>query len=389
MYLPIVMFGYAGILCLVLAGCVVVSRTLPALQGIRELRWAVAAAIASVVLVGLRPWISAFSSVLLGNAALFAYFLLVYWTVARILGTRARALPWLIGISSVALLPLAFYTFLRPNIVFRILLSGGVAAAIAATLAAMLFRQKAPGLKSAAAALAWAQVLAALLYLARSAASLLHPPIHFVSGSWTQTALTYGQMLARLATCCGVVWLAVCVYRTDLEKRAMSDSLTGLLNRRAFDELLSREMRRHRFTGASLSLILVDIDRFKDVNDTYGHNEGDAVIRQTGETLRIGIRPSDSLARYGGEEFAVLLPDANSELAVAIAERLRTEIEQTPIGPERIRITASMGVAESRPLESPLDFLRRCDQALYRSKQTGRNGVSASINSPRPAVPSA
>lgn len=377
MYLPLVMLAYAGILCLVLAGCWLVSRAVAGLRGVRELSWAVGAAIASVVLVGLRPWAPAVLSILLGNCALFAYFLLIYRTTARILGERARALPWLAGLCAVVLLPFSFYAFVHPDIVARILLGGGVAAIIAATTAVMLFRQPSRELEPAAAALGWVQMASAALYVGRSLVSVKHPPIHFVSGDWIQTSFTYGQMLTRVGTCCGALWLAVCVHRAELEQLAMSDSLTGLLNRRAFDELLTREMQRCRFTGASVALILVDIDRFKDVNDTYGHGEGDAVIRQTGETLRQGIRPGDALARYGGEEFAILLQDASSDLVIAIAERLRFDIEQSVMGPKRIRVTASLGVAESWPLESPGEFLERCDRALYRSKNDGRNGVSA------------
>jgi GGDEF domain-containing protein len=312
MYLPVVMLGYAGILCLVLAGCWLVSRAVPRLRGVRELGWAVAAAIVSVLLVGLRPWVSPFLSILLGNCALFAYFLLVYWTAARILTIRARALPWLIGLSSVVLLPLAFYAFVRPNIVARILLNGTVAAIIAAITGLMLFRQRSRDLAPAATALGWMQVFSAALYLARSLASVMHPPIHFVSGDWIQTSFTYGQMLARLGTCCGVLWLAVSVHRAALEQLAMSDSLTGLLNRRAFDELLTREMHRRRFTGASVTVILVDIDRFKEVNDTYGHGEGDEVIRCTGETLKNGIRPDDALARYAGRRVRHSPPELES-----------------------------------------------------------------------------
>lgn len=377
MYLPVVMLGYAGVLCLALAGCWLVSRTVPQLRGVRELGWAIGTAIASVVLVGLRPWAPAFLSILLGNGALFGYFLLIYWSVARVLGERGRALPWLIGLSALALLPLSFYSFSEPNIVARILLNGSVAATIAVMTAVLLFRQDAIDLKPAAAALAWVQILSAALYVGRSFASVAHPPVHFIRGDWIQTSFTYGQMLARAGTCCGVLWLALCVHRTGLEQLAMTDSLTGLLNRRAFDDLLEREMGRSQRTGEKLALILVDIDRFKGVNDTYGHGEGDAVIRQTGETLRNGIRPGDALARYGGEEFAILLRDANGDLVIAIAERLRADIEQMVVGRKKIRVTASLGVAESCPAESALEFVARCDRALYQSKEDGRNGVSS------------
>ena len=377
MYLPFVMLAYAGILCFVLVGCWLGSRAIPGLRGVRELSWAVGAATVSVVLVGLRPWAPAFLSILLGNCALFAYFLLIYWTTARLLAQPARALPWLIGLSSVVLLPFSFYTFIRPDTVIRIVLGGGVAGVIAALTGVMLLRQESADLAPAAVALGWVQAFAATLYLGRSVASVLYPPVHLVSGDWIQTFFTYGQMLARVGTCCGVLWLAVCVHKAELERLAMSDGLTGLLNRRAFDEILTREMHRCQFTGATVGLILVDIDRFKHINDTYGHGQGDAVIRQTGGILSNGIRPGDTLARYGGEEFAILLQNASSDLLIAIAERIRADIEQTIVGAKKIRVTASLGVAESSPFDSPLELFNRCDRALYRAKDEGRNSVCA------------
>lgn len=379
MYLPLVMFGYAGVLCLVLAGCALVWRAIPGLKGVRELSWATGSAIASVVLVGLRPWAPAFVSILLGNCTLIAYFLLIYWTTARILGAAARALPGLIGFCSAVLLPFSFFTFVRPDVVARIVLAGGVAAIIAALTSAMLFREKSPDLQPATATLGWVQVCSAMLYVGRSIASKMYPPLHLVNGDWIQTFFIYGQMLTRLGTCCGVLWLAVCMHRMELEQLAMTDSLTGLLNRRAFDALLLREMQRCRRTGADVGMILVDIDRFKDVNDTYGHGEGDAVIRQTGEVLGNGTRAGDALARYGGEEFAILLLDASPDQGMALAERLRASIEQMVVGPKKIRVTASLGVARSRQFESPIELVNRCDRALYQSKKEGRNRLSASV----------
>lgn len=378
MYLPFVMLGYGGVLCTVLAGCWLVGRSVRDLRGVRELGWAVGAAIASVALVGLRPWAPAFLSILLGNCFLFAYFLLVYRATAQVLKERGRAQPWLIGLCVAALVPFSFYAFIRPDIVARIVIGGGAAAIVGSATAVLLLRQGDSGLEPAAAILGWVQLLSAALYVGRSIVSVRYPPVHFVSGDWIQTLFTYGQMLARLGSCCGVLWLALCANRRELETLATSDGLTGLLNRRAFDEILSREMFRCHFRGASVALILVDIDRFKDVNDTYGHGEGDAVLRQMGETLRKGIRPSDALARYGGEEFAILLEDGGSDRVIEVAERLRAEIEQTEVGPKKIRVTASLGVAESCPSESPAEFLHRCDRALYQSKDQGRNGVSLS-----------
>jgi diguanylate cyclase (GGDEF)-like protein len=125
-------------------------------------------------------------------------------------------------------------------------------------------------------------------------------------------------------------------------------------------------------------LLLLDIDRFKVVNDTWGHLAGDRVIRQVSNTLQKGLRPSDALSRVGGEEFVALLRDATTMQAEEIAERLRTEIADLTGWPGGAQITISIGVAQSHPDETPEELFHRCDQAMYRSKNSGRNLVTVS-----------
>lgn len=162
---------------------------------------------------------------------------------------------------------------------------------------------------------------------------------------------------------------------------AGTDALTGVLNRRAFIERTEMEIHRLQRASRPLSLILTDIDYFKKVNDTYGHQLGDLVLQRFSEELSESVRPYDFVGRYGGEEFVICLPDANGLQSRSIAERMRKKVEEMkiipPDDPQSSNITASFGVASYRlESEDSLDSLTgRADKAMYRAKRGGRNRV--------------
>ena len=160
----------------------------------------------------------------------------------------------------------------------------------------------------------------------------------------------------------------------DLRFQATTDALTGLFNRLKFNETLVSEMSRAARYGTPLALVLYDVDRFKAVNDTYGHQVGDRVLTHLSRLVADNIRECDVLARWGGEEFAVMLPGCDLEMALAAAEKLRAAIEGTTIegcGP----VTCSFGVAHHFAGDTAETFLARADNALYRAKVNGRNRV--------------
>ncbi len=168
-----------------------------------------------------------------------------------------------------------------------------------------------------------------------------------------------------------------------LVRLATTDTLTGLPNRRSFFEALGREIARSRRHGQPFSLILCDIDFFKEVNDTHGHDAGDNVLRQFGRHLRKALRREDLPSRYGGEEFGVLLPETDLAKAVHIAERLRTLVEQSSFSVSRgqkdspqVKLTASFGVAQlQEDTDSAETLFSRADLLLYEVKHEGRNSV--------------
>lgn len=185
------------------------------------------------------------------------------------------------------------------------------------------------------------------------------------------------ELLARVRAGVRIVALQKALMDTNrrLEELSLTDSLTGVANRRAFDERLEDAFEQARRYGRPLSLVLADIDHFKLINDTHGHDAGDRVLRTVADVLAAGSRHSDFVARIGGEEFAVLLPETALFEAMQFGEKLRCNIAITPVatGP----VTISLGVANmphSR-VASFAELFRAADQALYRAKANGRNRV--------------
>ncbi len=159
----------------------------------------------------------------------------------------------------------------------------------------------------------------------------------------------------------------------ELNRQALHDHLTGTGNRRAFDHDMARCLRAAGRDGSEVSVVLFDVDHFKRVNDTHGHERGDKILRQLAQRVSAWLRASDSLYRWGGEEFCLLLPATDLEGASTLAERVRHLVAQTPL--DGLAITISLGVASLRPAEGALALMERADACLYNAKREGRNQV--------------
>ena len=174
---------------------------------------------------------------------------------------------------------------------------------------------------------------------------------------------------------------------SDIERRrtlylSQHDGLTGLPNRSTFQKELEAALDEAERCNATVDVMFLDIDRFKSINDTYGHDAGDEVLREFASRVRAHTRGIDVVARYGGEEVVVLVPDTALEGARAVAERIREQVESAPFpihqGTRRVPVTVSIGVA-ARQVGDGFggDVLKRADLALYRAKEEGRNRVVA------------
>lgn len=179
----------------------------------------------------------------------------------------------------------------------------------------------------------------------------------------------------------GLVLLLVSVatkrYQDKLEAVALSDKLTGLANRQALDMMLQRDMAENRRTGMGLSILLLDLDRFKQVNDKHGHLAGDAVLKSVAEAIRGQLRDSDMVGRWGGEEFMVILKRTDLNAALLVAEKIREHVAATQIayGDDKLALSCSIGVAVLREKDTADSLLNRADRGLYAAKQGGRNLV--------------
>ena len=166
---------------------------------------------------------------------------------------------------------------------------------------------------------------------------------------------------------------------SSIKNIAIYDTLTGLYNRRYFEERLGVDAQKSFYSGTPLSLVMVDIDHFKKINDTFGHTEGDQALCKISSLLKTSVRKKDTVARYGGEEFILILPEAGLEESFVIAERIRRQVENTSfeVGQTQVNLTLSMGISNfpSHRAKSKEDLVKMADQALYDAKRGGRNKV--------------
>jgi diguanylate cyclase (GGDEF)-like protein len=198
--------------------------------------------------------------------------------------------------------------------------------------------------------------------------------------------VTYVLYIAvALGMAFGFFWMTATILTSELEHMASTDPLTRVYNRRVFLEWCEKELKRAQRAGTPFSILMVDLDHFKKINDSFGHQAGDEVLCAVVEEIQDSVRGIDILGRWGGEEFAVLLPGATLAAACVVAQRIRSNIEKISLqssglrqnsNDPRIRVTASIGLAAVRGNEDSIaDVMQRADSALYRAKAEGRNRV--------------
>ena len=378
MSIRLIMAGYALSLFVAIAACSAIVR---GRHVGRCLRWLIAAfssALVGVLLFAGQPYLPEFLTIVLANAAILVMFVLLHQAVAATLDSPRRYIELGAVLISVQFLAFLYFTYAVPDIRARILVRTLAIAIQAAASALVLVRHRNPALRHSIRVAGWAFVGFVLLQCSRLVATSIWMPrqdrLHLDP---VQAFYAFFSFILALGCCFAVVWLALCAKRNDLQIRATTDGLSGLMNRRTFDEVLERELRRSERLNESVSVLLIDLDHFKEINDTYGHQMGDEVIRRVSQLLCINTRAMDAVARYGGEEFAMILKGMQLHQAESIAERLRTQIEAMAGLPEPIRVTASIGIAVKGAGDTVTSLIKRSDEALYLSKRTGRNRVSA------------
>ncbi len=374
----VILYACLGFVCLFL------PYRMPGSHAVTNWGYGMLALAAGMGGLALRGVVPDFISVVLANAMILVSFLFVLAGVRQGRGPGSNAFGW--SVVGVSVLLLAYFTYVQPHTRIRIVTSSLAMAMLVVPPATALLRAVTDASRRSRIFTAACLVGVGLVMLARavlttkwgSNADLLAPDfVQFASN------LLFA-VFAVLATL-GVVWIEIEQLQADLARLAMIDSLTAILNRRAFMLEYERELSRCMREKTGLALAIFDLDHFKDVNDTYGHLVGDQVLRRVADTLRASLRGHDVLGRYGGEEFALLMPGADASAAVAGTERARRAVGERPIGagPLSIPITVGAGVAAYGVNGSDWEsLLRSADAALYEAKRGGRNRVVAAHGPP-------
>jgi diguanylate cyclase (GGDEF)-like protein len=331
------------------------------------------------LLFSLRGLIPDFFSVVVANSLTVVALALNYSAVMEI-----QRLPYrLKGFAALTLLIFAsfcYFLYVDNNVAARIALIGVAAGGLIALIGYRFMTKKEHSKHSI-------YPLTGLLFMVTAAILLFRGGYALASHAMMPGLLARSpiQDMAFLAiflsTVIGALYFTLIVgdeMTGELRRLATLDSLTGIYNRRTFDDLAKKELARAIRSGAAISLLEIDLDHFKQVNDKYGHAVGDIVLKSTTDAIAAELRQQDVFGRYGGEEFCVLLPDTDTEKGQTVAERIRKRVEITEVsaGSERLAVTISIGVATFAPGKDFDSLMLEADLALYSAKAAGRNRVA-------------
>nr|WP_240451191.1 GGDEF domain-containing protein [Wenzhouxiangella sp. XN201] len=268
---------------------------------------------------------------------------------------------------------------LRESLRWRIIVQSGFYVALGLYAGALLWRARRPGMRRFHRIAATVIMVYAVLLALRFGYALISPALttSFV-GDPFQIGIFVVSMIYGYALTMALVLVLFREKQVELSDLAEQDPLTGLYNRLSLDSIAERELQRAIERDVPLSLILIDLDHFKDVNDRFGHQAGDRALCRAADLINGVIRDSDIAFRFGGEEFLVLLPGAERQQAAQVADRLRSKMRRTDfrIDDQPVDLRASFGVVECRPGQMCWeDCVAIADQALYRAKSAGRDRV--------------
>jgi len=377
---PHSIIALAGLMGLLMALVLFYMRNsyAPTVQGLNEWTGAPLVCFSSTVLFGLRDHLPELWSVWLANMLLYAGCVLYYLGSRRFFGAPINLHVWVIAGGVLALVML-WFTLVQPSYAVRLGCFTLVMAVLFGSHTRLYLHQQRLSF-SMRFMLSLLVLQTAMLVVRLGSVLAGDSGTGLNDSSMLQTVYISVYSFTALALTIGAILMATDKVRAEFEHLAAHDSLTGVLNRRAMLDCCAVEFARCGRRQGQMALLMLDVDHFKNLNDTYGHHTGDAVLQSLVRRLQRPLRPGDQLGRYGGEEFVVLLPDTDLIGAATVAERLRVqaasaEEEQAPLPSH----TVSIGVATLREAGGTGDsvdaMLRRADAALYRAKAQGRNRV--------------
>ncbi len=338
--------------------------------------WSVAGLLSfsSTFLFGGRGVLPDLLSIVGANLLLLAGVAMFHFGLQRFFGLALSWRRWA-GVLLLLAPTLAWYTLNEPDFNTRVVLVNAVWAALQLSMAWLVWR-RGPEVFSTRYTVVVLLLHAGVIALRLLTALLPLPDEGLLEPTRVQTLYIAANAMLILALGLGLILLASDRLRETFEHSASHDSLTNALNRRSLIEACERELERCRRHGHRMALLMLDLDHFKTINDTYGHMTGDRVLVSFVTRVRDQLRRPDQLGRFGGEEFILLLPDTPPESALVVAERIRAAVAKVSEGLPAI--TVSIGVTVNRPDETDIDeLLARADRALYLAKSQGRNRIAA------------
>jgi diguanylate cyclase (GGDEF)-like protein len=356
-----------------------IHRSTPGLRGVQQIVYGYAAFATGAELLALRGLIPDFFSITVANCILVLINVFLYWGIAELLHLR-RPQRWLLPAS---ILPTAaislYFSYVQPDVSARIIAISAIAVLQYGFIVHLLSGPGPRRIHMPRRGLAALFTLYAALNIYRAWEAYLHDPRSLLSSAPTSNFSFLTPILIGVMTALGVIWLAMAQLQNELEAQSQTDPLTGLLNRRALEQIGTDAVEAARRQNSVLSLIVLDLDRFKSINDEHGHDGGDAALHHAARCLRDNLRDVDHIARLGGEEFVAVLPGTSHDHAAEIAENLRHCLASLTVEHlnQEIRLSASFGVAAMLPTDTTwVEILRRGDRALYLAKERGRDRVA-------------
>lgn len=330
-------------------------------------------------LIAMRGAIPDLLSITVANTLLMGANLIFYRSL-RIFGGKSVDDP--LGLAALAATTILIYVFseIAPNLGLRVVAVSTISGFLFLRNALELRGMAPPEVRISRRFMESVYWLVVALMVFRVAASLHSPGVDLMAPSVSQSVFFLAVLLLTTAGSFGMFWMEIQYLHLELARQAARDSLTGMLNRRAFMAEFERELARVRRGGTVLSLAMFDLDHFKKLNDLYGHPAGDEVLRSIAATMQASIRQPDILGRYGGEEFALLMPDTDADMAMRVAGRIRVAVQMHGVewNGRPLSITLSGGIAAFGVNGVTSDALiAAADAALYEAKRAGRNRILA------------
>ncbi|GAA3753173.1 GGDEF domain-containing protein [Terriglobus aquaticus] len=303
-------------------------------------------------------------SVMLSNALFLMEPLFLTKAIAVATRQRFRGMPVMVALCVALMTVYSYLTYWRPDRSMRVMFGTAVLGALLVFPAVLLLRCRDRATRPATRAMAVALLLVSF--------SLWRSSYVVLRGVRLLNGANWGGVLFISFTALCFLWMDMLRVSDGLEKKAMSDPLTGLLNRRAIEVFARRELARCKRQGQSISVLMIDMNHFKAINDRHGHAAGDTALQCVAQAISTSLRDSDLASRIGGDEFLVLLPDASKVTTHTVAARLRVAINDIRIpcsAGEPLRVSATIGQAHSSEGDASLeDLMERSDQHMYEQK---------------------